>query len=78
MALSCRRISQAMLSKKVMLANAADARRNTSPQEALSHNSEWKTNYSNYVQNIVTNQNKADQTKPESGLLQVKRSRLHR
>lgn len=39
MALSCSRISQAMLSKKVMLAKAADASRNTSPQEALSHNS---------------------------------------
>lgn len=40
MALSCSRISQAMLSKKVMLAKAADARRKTSPQEAVSHNSE--------------------------------------
>lgn len=39
MALSCSRISQAMLSKKVMLAKAADASRKTSPQEALSHSS---------------------------------------
>lgn len=38
-ALSCSRISQAMLSKKVMLAKAAEASRKTSPQEALSHSS---------------------------------------
>lgn len=31
-----------MLSKKVILAKAADARRNTSPQDAVSHNSERK------------------------------------
>lgn len=39
MALSCRRISQAILSKKVMFARAAEANRNTSPQEAVSHRS---------------------------------------
>lgn len=44
-----------MLSKKVMLAKAAEARRNTSPQEALSHNSERVRHHSK-VNRVVSTQ----------------------
>lgn len=41
MAFSCRSISQAIVSKKVMLARAAEASRKTSPDEASWHSSRW-------------------------------------
>lgn len=42
MAFSCKSISQAMVSKKVMLARAAEASRKTSPEEASWHSSGWQ------------------------------------
>lgn len=42
MAFSCRSISQAIVSKKVMLARAAEASRKTSPDEASWHSSGWQ------------------------------------